>query len=71
VIPIPRHALREGDTVWLAGQGGRLEVRTVELARVTDTTVYVAKGLAEGDRVIVSRIDAITDGMKIRVAEDA
>lgn len=67
---IPRSALRNGDTVWLAMDTGVLEMRKVSAARVTEHNAYITAGLAQGDRAILSRIDAVTDGMKIRVAED-
>ena len=70
VVPLPRHALREGDTVWVVEEGSRLGVRKVNVARVTGATVFLSEGLSDGDRVIVSRLDAVTDGMVIRVAED-
>lgn len=67
---IPRTALREDDTVWLARESGVLEMRKVSVARATERSVYVTSGLALGDRAILSRIDAVTDGMKIRVSEE-
>jgi RND family efflux transporter MFP subunit len=67
VVRLPRHALRENDTVWLAEAPGKLRVQPVEVARVTESEVLLYSGVKLGDRVIVSRIDAVTDGMKIRI----
>ncbi|RMG95419.1 MAG: HlyD family efflux transporter periplasmic adaptor subunit, partial [Candidatus Dadabacteria bacterium] len=71
VVPLPREALREGGVVWVVDGDGRLRFRPVEVARVEADRVLVAEGLEAGDRVVVSRVDAATDGMAVRVAEAA
>ena len=70
VATIPRYALRDGDTVWVFREPGELEVRKVSVARLSEGEAIVGAGLAEGERVIVSRIDAVTDGMKVRQVEE-
>ncbi len=67
VLPIPRHALREGSTVWVFADGV-LRVRRVEVARADRGRAYISSGLEDGDQVIVSSLDVITDGMKVRIA---
>jgi len=67
VVPLPRHALREGEKVWVFDDGS-LRVLDVKVARADRERVYVSGGLEEGDEVIVSALDAVTDGMKIRAA---
>ena len=69
VVPIPAHALRENDTVWVVGGDGRLRIRRVRVARAAGSRVLVAEGLEPGDRVVLTRIDAVTDGMVVRVAD--
>jgi len=69
VVPLPRHALREGGVVWLF-EDGRLRVREVSVARADRERVYVSAGLETGEQVIVSSLDAITDGMVVRIAAD-
>ena len=69
VVPLPRHTLREGDTVWVVDGESRLRIREAAVARVTDATVYLSRGVADGERVILSRLDAVTDGMAVRVVE--
>lgn len=68
VAVIPRHALREGDQVWVVADGV-LGVRDVEVVRRDRTRVYVASGLAAGELVVTSSLDAVTDGMTVRTAE--
>ncbi|GAB4272210.1 MAG: efflux RND transporter periplasmic adaptor subunit [Deferrisomatales bacterium] len=69
VIPLPREALREGNLVWTVEGSGVLRFRPVEVARVEGDRVLVASGLEAGERVVVSRVDAASDGMAVRVAE--
>ena len=67
VVPLPRHALRDGEKVWVFDEGS-LRVLDVNVVRADREKVYVSAGLEEGDEVIVSALDAVTDGMKIRAA---
>ena len=69
VFPLPREALREGSVVWVVDNGGSLRFRPVEVARVEGDRVLVSHGLEPGERVVVSRVDAVADGMAVRVAE--
>jgi len=66
VIPVPRHAVHNGDEVWVH-RDGRLWVLKVEIARRDKEAIYVLSGLADGDLVVVSPLDVVTDGMKVRV----
>jgi membrane fusion protein, multidrug efflux system len=63
---LPRHAMRSDDTVYVAADH-RLAVRSVGVLRYDGESVYVDRGLAPGDRVIVSPLSDAVDGMKIRV----
>jgi RND family efflux transporter MFP subunit len=68
VVPVPRHAVHEGRDVWVV-EDGLLRIRQVELARSDRERSYVAAGLEGSSRVVVSALDAVTDGMAVRVAE--
>ncbi len=67
VVPLPRHALRDGERVWVFDDGS-LRILDVDVARADRERVYISGGLEEGDEVIVSALDAVTDGMKVRAA---
>jgi hypothetical protein len=70
VFPIPRHALREGRTIWMAREG-RLRIEPIPpIARLDREIAYLAGGVKSGDQVIVSPLDTVTDGMRIRTAGD-
>jgi len=64
---VPRHAVHEGGVVWVAREG-RLRLRPVEVARYDRDLALVTSGLADGDVVVTSQLEVVTDGMKIRVA---
>lgn len=68
VVPLPRHAVHPGDTVWVVS-ADRLEIRPVEVARADREVALVATGLTTGERVVVSSLDAVTNGMTVRVVE--
>ena len=69
VVALPRYAIREGNRVWIY-EDGVLRVREVEVLRADRLQSLVASGLEGGDLVVVSSLDAVTDGMKVRRAGD-
>ncbi len=69
LIELPRSALRENNTVFLANDQDQLEVRSVELMRATAQRAYVRNSLKEGDRVITTAIQAPIPGLPLRVRD--
>jgi len=67
VVPLPRHAMRDGNRVWVY-EDGTLRIRDVEVLRADRQQSLIAEGLDGGDLVVVSSLDAVTDGMKVRRA---
>jgi RND family efflux transporter MFP subunit len=65
VVSVPRHAIHDGSHVWLF-ESGKLEIREVEIVREDRQQSVISAGLAEGDLVIVSALDAVTEGMTVR-----
>ena len=63
---IPRSALHQGDTVWVVDSDDRLHYRKVRVARIDGEQVQIEKGLKTGDRVVVSPLKTVVDGMTIR-----
>jgi hypothetical protein len=68
LIPVPRHAIHEGGRLWIE-RDGELRVVSVGITRTDREYAYVASGLEDGAQVILTSLDAVTDGMKVRVAE--
>ncbi len=69
VVVVPRHVVHEGDTVWVVDEG-RLSIREVVVARSDRDHALVTSGLEPGELVISSALDAVTEGMLVRVAGD-
>jgi len=69
VFAIPRSALRDNHTVWLADDGGHLAIRPVEVARRERDQVLVAGGLTAGDRVVLTALSGAANGMALRLVE--
>jgi RND family efflux transporter MFP subunit len=68
VVSVPRHAIHDGRSVWVFDDG-KLGVREVEIVREDRQQTLISSGLEDGDLVIVSSLDAVTDGMTIRRAD--
>lgn len=70
VIVIPRTALRDGDLVYTVDARNRLHMRPVEIARKRRDELVLQGGLPARERVIVSPIEIVTEGMLVRVEGD-
>lgn len=69
VVTIPRHAVHDGGEVWVVREG-RLRIVHPKIIRQTATTAYITEGLGPADPVITTLLDAISDGMKVRLAKE-
>jgi RND family efflux transporter MFP subunit len=67
VASLPRHAMHDGGRVWVF-EDGTLRIREVEVLRADREATLVREGLDQGDLVIISPLDAVTDGMTVRIA---
>jgi len=68
VAVLPRSALRGRDQVLVVTPEDRLEFRDVDLLRRTREEIYVRGGLKAGERVCLSPLEAVTDGMQVRTS---
>ncbi|MFO7609041.1 MAG: efflux RND transporter periplasmic adaptor subunit [Candidatus Krumholzibacteriia bacterium] len=66
-VVIPRTALRPGDLVWVVDDQERLRIREVRVVRAGVEQAVVTAGLAAGERVCVSNLQYVTDGLPVRV----
>ncbi len=67
-VRLPRAALRQGGVVWVVDDGGILRFRSVEVARRQGETVLITDGIKNGERVVISPLQAVSDGMAVRLA---
>ena len=68
VIPIPRQALRENDTVWLMTSENKLKIVPVQISRREHDEILVKGGLAANDRVVLSKLVGAVAGMPLKLA---
>ena len=66
VVVIPRSAVRGRNQVLLVDAEDRLHLREVEILRTEGEDVIVGSGIAEGESVCLTPLDAVVDGMKVR-----
>jgi len=65
-IAVPRYAMHEGDRVWVFDDG-KMDIREVVVARADRERALVTSGLNGGDLLVVTPLDAVTDGMALRI----
>jgi len=70
-IVLDRSAVRGGDRVLVVDNEDRLRFRDVDVLRVAGNEAVIVGGLQEGDKVCVSALEAVTDGMRVRTISDA
>lgn len=70
VMLVPRRAFRDDDHVVVVSPDHRLSLRRVEVLRWEDDVAIVSGGLRDGELVCVSPIQAVVEGMQVRVAMD-
>jgi RND family efflux transporter MFP subunit len=69
VMVIPRQALQNQGRVLVVDADDKLRFRRVEVLRVEGNDALIAAGLAAGERVCISAIQAPVDGMQVRPVE--
>lgn len=71
VVALEPGWLRQDDVVWLMNAEDRLELRPVKIAYRGTDYLLVADGLAPGERVVTTPINAAAEGMPLRVRAPA
>ena len=65
VIRVHRYVIHNNHQIWVASEG-RLNIREVEIVRKDADYVYITSGLEDGELIVVSPLDNVTDQMRIR-----
>ncbi|MHC4943658.1 MAG: efflux RND transporter periplasmic adaptor subunit [Planctomycetota bacterium] len=71
VAVLPRASLRGKSRVWIVDSEDRLRFREVELARATREHIIIRSGLEAGERVCLTSLEAVTDGMRVRTVDES
>ena len=65
IIRVEPHAVHNGNEVWVV-RNDKLHIQTVEVMHRDRDYAYISSGLADGDIIVTSPLDTVTEGMKIR-----
>ena len=65
---VPSEAFFDDDTVLVVDDDLRLRFRDVSVVKENRDDVVVSGGLEDGMRVLVTPLDAVTEGMRVRIA---
>ena len=68
-VAVPRDAIRQGNQIWLVNDD-RLHMQPLEFVRTDKDFAYVVSGVVDESIIIVSSLDAVVDGMKVRTQAD-
>lgn len=72
VIVVPRYAMRDANHILVIDPDDRLRIREVEILRIDGEEVLIRGSLGEGERLCVSPLQIVVEGMKVQtVADDA
>ncbi len=70
VVVVPRSVIRNGNQLLVVDDDDRLRFRTVSIARIHGDDAYIDGGLEKGERVCLTVLQAVIDGMRVEVVED-
>lgn len=70
VIVVPRYAMRDADHILVIDRDDLLRVRKVEILRIDGEDVLIRGALGPGERLCVSPLQVVVEGMKVQTVED-
>lgn len=69
-IPLAAVFQKDGKpAVWTVDADGRVKLRSVDIARFTESAARVAGGLKAGERIVIAGVHKLAEGELIRIAE--
>ncbi|WP_156412758.1 efflux RND transporter periplasmic adaptor subunit [Pseudohongiella spirulinae] len=71
IVSLPREVVRGNNRVLVVDTENRLWFRDVDVLRLESDRVLVRGGLADGERICLSPIQTIIDGMRVNVVDNA
>ena len=69
VASVPRSALRQGNLLWTV-DNDRLHFIVPNIVYKSENEILV-HGLVQGTRIVMSDLDVVTEGMRVRIANDS
>ena len=71
IVALPREALRNENQVLVVDDENRLYFRNVSVLRKDKDTIYIQHGLENGERVCLSPLEVVVEGMKVRTSSES
>ncbi len=65
VVRLNRDHVRSNNTVWVM-KDGKLEIRKVDIVLTDDVYAYIRKGLEDGEKVVVTDLSTVSNGIGLR-----
>lgn len=69
IIEIPIEALQNEDQVWLVSSDNTLKKQKVTIIRRFENQLLISEGINEGDLLVVSRINQVTEGIQVKITK--
>jgi RND family efflux transporter MFP subunit len=70
VFPVSRKAVRGDSTVWVMGEDNLLTIKKVQIVRSEREFALISEGIKDGDRIVLTTLTGVANGMKLRVEEE-
>ncbi|MGB3143184.1 MAG: efflux RND transporter periplasmic adaptor subunit [Maribacter sp.] len=70
IVRLNRDYVRSNETVWVM-KDGKLEIREVEIVLTDDTHAYIRSGLEDEEKVVITDLSTVSNGIGLRTAADA
>ncbi|WP_338667030.1 efflux RND transporter periplasmic adaptor subunit [Pseudodesulfovibrio methanolicus] len=70
VYAVPRAAFHDNSRVWVLADDGTLDIRTVDPVWKDEGSIVIRKGLAQGERIVMSDLAAPVQGMLLNGVDD-
>ena len=65
IYVVPREKVRD-NVVWVLNKEGLLSKREVTVLRYEKDKALVSKGFLAGDKILLTRLDVLVEGMKLQ-----
>jgi RND family efflux transporter MFP subunit len=67
LVSVPRTALRPDNSVMIINESNQLEFRSVSIFKLSDSDVLISEGLLPGERISISPLQFVVEGMPVTV----
>lgn len=67
---VPRAAIHNGSQLWIVNSKDRLERRSVEILYKGRDSIYVTRGIGDGDRIVTTQLNNAAEGLRVVVGSE-